>query len=97
MEKLNEYAERFPQGSVVYYIDTINGIQLVCFGLAHEYFHDALYIKLLHKKITVLLTVYLIMSLKHQPKRKNYLKAGRMTQIYLNNFMMVRIMKNFVK
>ena len=28
MKKLNEYADRFPQGSVVYYIDTINEIKL---------------------------------------------------------------------
>lgn len=49
MERLNKYAEKFPQGSVVYYVENIDGCRFVNFGLAYEYFHDALYIKLLHR------------------------------------------------
>lgn len=75
MEKLNEYVERFPQGSVVYYIDTINGIQLVCFGLAHEYFHDALYIKLLHMKDNRLINGIPYNEFK-TPTRKKKLPKG---------------------
>lgn len=55
MEKLNKYVERFPQGSVVYYIETEPCERIVKFGLADEYFHDALYIKLLHLKDTRLI------------------------------------------
>lgn len=75
MEKLNEYAEKFPQGSVVYYIDTINGIQLVYFGLAHEYFHDALYIKLLHMKDNRLINGIPYNEFK-TPTRKKKLPKG---------------------
>ena len=50
MKRLNEYTEKFPQGSVVYYIESVQNTQLVKFGLAHEYFHDALRVKLLHVK-----------------------------------------------
>ncbi len=75
MKKLNEYAERFPQGSVVYYIDTKNGTQSICFGLAHEYFHDALYIKLLHRKDNRLINGIPYNEFKTSTKKKKLPKG----------------------
>lgn len=75
MKQLNEYAEKFPQGSVVYYVDTINGKKLVSFGLANQYFHDALYIKLLHKRDIRLINNIPYNNFK-TPTRKQKLPKG---------------------
>lgn len=75
MKRLNEYVERFPQGSVVYYIETESYGHIVKFGLADEYFHDALYIKLLHLKDTRLINNIPYNEFK-TPTRKQKLPKG---------------------
>ena len=75
MERLNRYAEEFPQGSVVYYIETKPDGYVVGFGLADEYFHDALYIKLLHLKDTRLINNIPYNEFK-TPTRKQKLPKG---------------------
>lgn len=75
MERLNEYVEKFPQGSVVYYIETESYGHIVKFGLADEYFHDALYIKLLHLKDTRLINNIPYNEFK-TPTRKQKLPKG---------------------
>ena len=75
MERLNKYAEKFPQGSVVYYIETEPYGHIVKFELADEYFHDALYIKLLHLKDTRLINNIPYNEFK-TPTRKQKLPKG---------------------
>lgn len=97
MERLNRYAEEFPQGSVVYYIETKPDGYVVGFGLADEYFHDALYIKLLHLKDTRLINNIPYNELKHPLENKSYLKGGHIGHLYLMRIMTPHVMKSFVK